>query len=241
MPAHACNEITTVAIQGSDGAELNVKVNDVTLINHKGSHFNIIPADLLLEGENDFKIELMTDDQNATGRAEIFVACAGDFPNEPGENSNVLAELKQKGSGKQETVFQVKDLPKYGYLSASSSSDDGLLEAIDMMRQAAISGDKVGYLDFLEPMMKDMAVMVDAPPAQFIEGMVTELLSGTYEISETEDIEVTKILGGRAYQVVNQKGDGPIKFEQKEDTSHTVLTQAAFWMKTSDGWKVFRQ
>ncbi|MEH6633028.1 MAG: hypothetical protein V7776_19595 [Halopseudomonas aestusnigri] len=241
MSAHACNEIITVAIQGSDGAELNVKVNDVTLINHKGAHFNVIPANLLLEGENDFKIELTAEDPNAAGRAEVFVACEGDFPDGPGTNANVLAELKQKGSGEQKTVFQAQDLPKYSYLSASPSSDDGLLEAIAIMRQAAVSGDKEGYINFLEPMIKDMAVMDNGPPVEFVEHMIAELLGGTYEISETEEIEVTKILGGRAYQVVNKKGDGPIRFEQKDETNKTVLSQAAYWIKTSDGWKVFRQ
>lgn len=85
MPAHACKEITAVALQGSDAAELRVRVNNVILINHKGSHSNTVPANLLLEEDNDFKIELITDNPDATGRAEVFVACEGKWAIHPSQ------------------------------------------------------------------------------------------------------------------------------------------------------------
>ncbi|WP_417455168.1 hypothetical protein [Kiloniella sp.] len=241
MPTHACKEITAVALQGSDAAELRVRVNNVILINHKGSHSNTVPANLLLEGDNDFKIELITDSPDATGRAEVFVACEGDFPKEPGKNENVLAELYQQGAGEQNAIFQAKTQPAFSYLTGEITSDEGLLEAIEMMRNAAEAGDAKGYMAFFEPMFTDLP-LAGGPPPEMIKGMVSELLSGKYTIKSSKDVQVNKILGGRAYQVVNSQDQGPIQFEEKTDvaTGRTTITQGAFWLKTANGWKVFR-
>ncbi len=241
MPAHACKEITTVAMQGSDTATLTVRVNDVILINHKGSHFNAIPANFLFEGDNDFQIELVTDDPAATGRAEVFVACQGDFPEEPGKNQNVLAELHQKGAGEQSATFQAGPQPAFSYLTGEITTDDGLLEAIEVMYQAAADQDTEAYMAFFEPMMTDLP-LADGPPPEMIKGMVAELLSGKYTIKSSKNIQIHKILGGRAYQVANSKGHGPIEFEEKTDvaTGRSSIWQGAFWLKTENGWKVFR-
>ncbi len=241
MSAHACNEITTVALQGSDTATLTVRVNDVILINHKGPHSNAIPANFLFEGDNDFQIELVTDDPAATGRAEVFVACQGDFPEEPGKNQNVLAELHQKGAGEQSATFQAGPQPAFSYLTGEVSTDEGLLEAIEVMYQAAADGDTKTYIAFFEPMMTDLP-LAGGPPPEMIKGMVAELLSGKYTVKSSKNIQVNKILGGRAYQVVNSKDQGPIQFEEKTDvaTGRTTISQGAFWLKTDDGWKVFR-
>ena len=241
MPAHACKEITTVALQGSDAATLTVRVNDVILVNHKGSHFNAIPANFLFEGDNDVEIELVTDDPEATGRAEVFIACQGDFPEEPGKNQNVLTELHQKGAGTQSAVFQAGAQPAFSYLTGDVTSDDGLLEAIEAMYNAAVKGDTEAYIAFFDPMMTDLK-LEDGPPPEMIKGMVSELLSGKYTIKSSKNIEVHKVLGGRGYQVVNSRGQGPVQFEEKTDvaTGRTTISQGAFWLKTDRGWKVFR-
>ncbi|WP_343563327.1 hypothetical protein [Kiloniella sp. b19] len=241
MSASACNEMRFIALQGSEDSELAIKLNGALLVRHGGPHVNAVPADLLLEGENLLEMELTTSRADATAKAELFVGCEGAFPEEPGQNPNSLLLLHQDGNGKQSAFFQSGPVPQLSYLKAEPGSDEGLRDAIRKLLTAARKGDVAAYLSLLSPMINDLPLQ-NGPPPQMIEAMLTDLLSGQFDIIATPDIRIRKILKGRAYQVTTADNRGPITFSPKgsKDGAGFEVTQGAFWIKTSEGWKVFR-
>lgn len=243
MSANACEEMIAIAYQGSDVGAMTISVNDVILLqDHKGSSFNFMPPTLLLNGDNSINVTLKSEDTSAKVSAEVYVGCEGQMPNAPGENGNVLTRVDVKGSGNQSSTFQSSGLPAYAYLSASPTNDEGLIEAISAMRAAARNNDVDAYVSYFQPMLDDFAIEGEDMSSMVV-GMSTHLLSPAFNTTKPGNLIIKPVIDGRAYQVTDDVGQGPLQFKATEssDGMPSAIAQASIWIKTMNGWKVLRQ
>lgn len=241
--AQTCNEVIAVAYVGSDQGKLTIRVNEVTLLHERSDNMaNFVPANLLLEGENTLTIELTGKDGGApNAKAEVFKGCRGEMPKDPGENDDVLGIVALDAAGSESATFVIGDLPAYRYLSAEPTDDAGLLEAVADLIQTARNKDLEGYFGYLEPMFHDFAL--DDPQApEMLRQMGGFLIGGPVEVVDPGELTVTPVLGGRAYEVRDAKGNPPLQFTMpgEMEESPDELSQAGVWMKTAEGWKVLR-
>ena len=68
------------------------------------------------------------------------------------------------------------------------------------------------------------------------------LAGGEFDVVEPEEITIKPVLGGRAYQAMDARGQGPLQFIGKDGSQSAgqTLAQARSWIKTAGGWRVLR-
>ena len=234
--AAACDEMTAIAYLGDAGGELTLRVNGVTLLrDNAGGSTGFVPPTLLLEGENILTVEMAG---AGSASAEVFTGCKGEFPKDPGQNDKAQVLVQVTAPGSETVTFTQSGLPAYSYLDAEPSDDNGLRDAIAGLIETARSKDVEGYLAYLEPMLHDFAL--DDPEApEMLRNMASFVIASPAKVADPGPLTIVPVLGGRAYQVTDSQGDGPLQFIMPGDEAET-LKQAAIWMQTADGWKVLR-
>ena len=256
LSAEPCIEVPAIAFLGSEGGRLTVRLNEASVaIDHRGSVTgHVLEPLLLMEDENTISVTLTAVDETArpSARVELLWLCRGHPPKPPGENHKGLAVVALDAPGHARTTVTREvapfELPDYSYTWAPATDSSGLLEAIEAMRAAARTEDLDRYLAFYRLMFDDFELIGDAGLARIdaTRRRAAELLGGHFDVVDSGPLTLSPVLGGRAYEVRDEKGLAPLQFKGRKaaDGLAEEVAQAAFWIKLSqhDGqWYVLRQ
>ena len=243
MSAHACEETLSIAYQTGGEGRLHILVNEATVhLDLAAPEGNWVAPDLLLPGENLLEIELTGPEGAASARLEVFSGCGGAFPAAPGANANSLLTVELDTPGRVSETFSYDDVPDYIYVNSEPTDNAGLDAAIDHLRELAQAGDVDGFLAYQEPLLHD-ARLSHPERAGMLNHMAMVLLAGgEFDVVEPEEITIKPVLGGRAYQAMDARGQGPLQFVGRDGSPSAgqTLAQARIWIKTAEGWRVLR-
>lgn len=184
-------------------------------------------TDWLVEGENKIRIEYDGDD----ARFSITQGCRGAIPDE-----NFVDDVEFDAPGTKTLRF-VHDRPvEAEYLNAEVAGEDGLAEAIEDFRKAAVARDIETIFALQAPLFRD-AERRGYHPVATAKAFAREVLTnGTAEIAK--NYTITSVLGGRVYQVLDADMQSPVRVVYKAEDGTYGWTSGSYWARFDGKWGV---
>ena len=185
-----------------------------------------ILSEWLVPGKNILKIDY----DGSAAAFEIFARCKGEY-----DDHDIIDTVRFKSSSSKQLSFEHDGPLDYNYLKADIAGDEGLLDAVKKLQEAARSGDVDTILHMHAPLIEEFGRDMGSA-----DGLITYLrtiLSG-YPVEITETLTVTPIMGGRVYQMLGPDGKPPISVSGKMDGGSFSWPGGAYWARFGDEWAV---
>jgi len=121
------------------------------------------------------------------------------------------------------------------YLKADIAGDEGLLDAVKTLQDAARAGDVDTILRMHEPMIKEFGRRMGSTGG--ITSYLRSILTSHPAVVE-EVLTVTPVMGGRVYQIFGPDGQPPISVSGKTDDGSFSWPGGVYWARFGDEWAV---
>lgn len=232
----ACELFHGVRVQmesGSYRATLNdvfLKDSGVKLSSDDGSvsqsSYEYGLTEWLVPGKNIVKIDY----DGTAAEFAIFARCKGSYD----DDHIVDTATFTSSSSKQLSFEHLRPLDDI-YLKADIAGDEGLLDAVKKLQDAARAGDVETILHIHGPMIEEFGRRMGS--TEGITSYLRTILS-SYPTEIVETLTVTPVMGGRVYQIFGPDGQSPISVSGKTDTGSFSWPGGVYWARFGDEWAV---
>lgn len=188
--------------------------------------FEYILSEWLVPGKNIVKIDF----DGSAADFEIFARCKGSY-----EDHNIVDTVRFTSSSSKQLSFEHEGPLDYTYLKADIAGDEGLMDAVKKLQDAARSGDVDTVLHMHAPLIEEFGRHMGNAD-RFTTYLRTILSRYPVEIAET--LTVTPVMGGRVYQILGPDAQPPISVSGKMDGGSFSWPGGAYWARFGDEWAV---
>jgi hypothetical protein len=185
-----------------------------------------ILSEWLVTGKNILKIDY----DGSAAEFQIFARCKGEY-----DDHDIVDTANFTSSSSKQLSFEHEGPLDYNYLKADIAGDEGLLDAVKKLQDAARTGDVDTVLHMHAPLIEEFGRQIGS--ADGFTSYLRTILSG-YPVEIAKTLTVTPIMGGRVYQIVGPDGQPPISVSGKMDKSSFSWPGGAYWAKFGDEWAV---
>lgn len=188
--------------------------------------FEYMLTEWLVPGKNILKIDY----DGSAAEFEIFARCKGAY-----DDHDIVDRVRFTSASSGQLSFEHKGPLDYNYLKADIAGDQGLLEAVKKLQDAARTGDVETIVHMHAPLIEEFGRRIGK--ADRFTTYLRTILSG-YPIEITETLTVTPVMGGRVYQIVGPDGQPPISVSGKMDGGSFSWPGGAYWARFGKEWAV---
>ncbi len=227
--ALGCEPMHIVQYQ-TDGGNHDIRLNGV-LVKSGDGYSGVVKLDQgLLDGEN--VVTVTYDAASARGSANFAVhaGCEGGFPDE-----HVLVSTEIHGSGKQDLIFDTEIHAGVLFPGIIATNGDGLIEAVQELQAAVRRRDAEAVFALHEPLLSKMAER--GAPMDRINAHVTKMLT-TGEITLTQNLFLTPVLDGMAWEALTSSNQPPVIVRLEEDGGQYEWTSGTRWIFVEESWYI---
>ena len=185
-----------------------------------------ILSEWLVPGKNILKIDY----DGSAAAFEIFARCKGEY-----DDHDIVDSVRFTSSSSGQLSFEHEGPLDYNYLKADIAGDEGLLDAVKKLQDAARSGDVETVVRMHEPMIEEFGKYIGGAD-RFRTYLRAILSSHPAVIAET--FTVKPVMGGRVYQILGPDGKPPISVSGKMDGGSFSWPGGAYWARFGDEWAV---
>lgn len=218
---------------GSYRATLNgvsLKDTGVTLSSNSASviqsSYEYGLTEWLVHGQNVVKIDY----DGTAAEFSIFARCKGSY-----EDDHIVDTVTFTSPSSRQLSFEHLGPLEDIYLKADIAGDEGLLDAVETLQDAARAGDVDTILRMHEPMIQEFGRRMGST-----EGIIFYLRSilTSYPAVIEQRLTVTPVMGGRVYQIFGPDGQPPISVSGKIDGGSFSWPGGVYWARFGDEWAV---
>jgi len=192
----------------------------------KPSSYEFGLTDWLVPGENIVTIDF----DGTAGEFEIFARCKGTYADD-----HIVDTVTFASPSSQQLRFEHQGPLEYSYLKADIAGDEGLLDAVTELQDAARAGDVDTILRMHRPMIEEFGRRMGSTDG-IIFYLRSILSSDPVDIVET--LTVTPVMGGRVYQIRGPDDQPPISVAGKTDEGSFYWPGGVYWARFGDEWAV---
>ncbi len=230
--ALGCEPMHIVQYQ-ANGGSYDIRLNGV-LVKSGDGYSGVVKLDQgLLDGENVVTVVYDAASAESTANFAVHEACEGGFPDE-----HALASTEFHGSGKQELVFDTERPAEALYPGITATNGEGLIEAVQQLQAAVQRRDAEAVFALHEPLLSKM--VESGAPMDRINAHVTKMLK-TGEITLTQNLILTPVLDGMAWEVLTSSNQPPVIIRLEEDGGRYEWTSGTRWIFVEDSWYIIEQ
>lgn len=183
-------------------------------------------SEWLVPGKNILNI-----DYNGRGAEfEVFTRCKGEY-----DDHDIVDAVSFMYPSSKQLSFEHEGALDYNYLKADIAGDEGLMDAVKKLQEAARTGDVETVVHMHEPLIEEFGRRVGNAD-RFRTYLRTILSSHPAEVAET--LTVMPVMGGRVYQILGPDGQPPISVSGKMDGGSFSWPGGAYWARFGDEWAV---
>ncbi|WP_417591427.1 hypothetical protein [Parasphingorhabdus sp.] len=188
--------------------------------------FEYMLTEWLVPGKNILKIDF----DGSAAEFEIFARCKGEY-----DDHDIVDTVRFTSSSSRQLSFEHEGPLEDIYLKADIAGDEGLLDALKKLQDAARSGDVETIVHMHAPMIEEFGRVMGNSDG--FTSYLRTILSG-YPADITETLTVTPVMGGRVYQILGPDGEPPISVSGKMDGGSFSWPGGAYWARFGDEWAV---
>ncbi len=218
---------------GSYRATLNdvvLKYSGVQLSSNNGSvsqsSYEYGLTEWLVPGQNIVKIDY----DGSAAEFTIFARCKGSY-----EDDQIVDTVRFTAPSSQQLSFEHLGPLEDTYLKADIAGDEGLLDAVKRLQDAARAEDVETILRMHDPMIKEFGRRMGG--TEGITFYLRSILTSHPAVVE-ETLTVTPVMGGRVYQIFGPDGQPPISVSGKTEDGSFSWPGGVYWARFGDEWAV---
>tara|TARA_R110002073_G_scaffold110348_13_gene246481 strand:- start:1292 stop:2071 length:780 start_codon:yes stop_codon:yes gene_type:complete len=234
--ASACELFHGVRVKmesGSYRATLNdvaLKDGGVKLSSTNGSvsqsSYEYRLTEWLVPGKNIVK----TDYDGTAAEFTIFARCKGSY-----EDDHIVDTVTFTSPSSKQLSFEHLGPLEDTYLKADIAGDEGLLDAVEKLQDAARAGDVEAILHMHGPMIEEFGRRMGS--TEGITSYLRSILTSHPAVVE-KALTVTPVMGGRVYQIFGPDGQPPISVSGKTEDGSFSWPGGVYWARFGDEWAV---
>lgn len=186
-----------------------------------------------VQGENLVRVEF----DGKAGDFSVIRACRGAFPDKNGDfpDADTVGEAKFDGTASKDMRFHREAPVGAEYMKAEIAGDDGLMEAIKKLQDAAASGDVDTVMAMHAPMFRDAERR--GMSLDWLTTYMRDILSKN-PVDIATGLVAKPIMGGRAYQVLNAEQKSAISLNAVYKDTKVFWNSGTFWARFDGKWLI---
>ena len=180
----------------------------------------------LVPGKNIVNIDY----DGSAGEFTIFARCKGSY-----DDDHVVETASFTSSASRQLSFEHQGPLEDIYLKADIAGDEGLLDAVKKLQEAARTRDVETILRMHAPMIEEFGRRMGS--TEGITSYLRTILPSHPAVIE-ETLTVTPVMGGRVYQIFGPGGQPPISVSGKTENGSFSWPGGVYWARFGDEWAV---
>lgn len=188
--------------------------------------FEYMLTEWLVPGQNIVKIDF----DGSAAEFEIFARCKGSY-----DDDNIVDTARFTSPSSGELRFEHEGPLEYTYLKADIAGNEGLLDAVKKLQDAARAGDVETIVHMHAPLIEEFGRRMGNADG-FASYLRTILSSYPAEIAET--FTVKSVMGGRVYEILGPNDQPLISVSGKTDNGSFSWPGGVYWARFGDEWAV---
>lgn len=180
----------------------------------------------LVPGKNIVKINY----DGTAAEFTIFARCKGSY-----DDDHIVDTVTFTSPSSQQLSFEHHGPLEDIYLKADIAGDEGLLDAMKTLQDAARAGDVETILRLHDPMIKEFGRRMGS--TERITSYLRSILTSHPAVVE-KTLTVTPVMGGRVYQIFGPDGRPPISVSGKTEDGSFSWPGGVYWARFGDEWAV---
>lgn len=180
----------------------------------------------LVPGKNIVKIDY----DGSAAEFIIFARCKGSY-----DDDHIVDTESFTSPYSRQLSFEHLGPLEDTYLKADIAGDEGLLDAVETLQDAARTGDVETILHLHGPMIEEFGRRMGS--TEGITAYLRSILTSHPAVTE-EALTVTPVMGGRVYQIFGPDGQPPISVSGKTENGSFFWPGGVYWARFGDEWAV---
>jgi len=234
--ASACEIFHGVRVKMDSGSytgtlnDVLLKDTGVKLSSNNGSvsqsSYEYRLSEWLVPGKNIVKIDY----DGTAAEFIIFARCKGSY-----DDDHIVDKVTFTSPSAKQLSFEHLGPLEDIYVKADIAGDEGLLDAVEKLQDAARAGDVETILRMHDPMIKEFGRRMGS--TEGITSYLRSILTSHPAVIE-EALTVTPVMGGRVYQIFGPDGQPPISVSGKTEDGSFSWPGGVYWARFGDEWAV---
>lgn len=188
--------------------------------------FEYILSEWLVPGKNIVKIDF----DGSAAEFEIFARCKGSY-----DDDSIVDTVRFTSPSSKQLSFEHEGPLDYNYLKADIAGDEGLLDAVKKLQDAARTGDVETIVRMHAPLIEEFGRRMGN--ADGFTTYLRTILSG-YPAEIAETFTVKSVMGGRVYEILGPDDQPLISVSGKIDNGSFSWPGGVYWARFGEEWAV---
>ncbi len=188
--------------------------------------FEYMLTEWLVPGKNIVNIDF----DGTAAEFEIFARCKGTY-----DDDRIVDTARFTSPSSKQLSFEHEGLLEYTYLKANIAGDEGLLDAVKKLQDAARAGDVKTIVHMHGPMIEEFGRRMGSTDG--ITSYLRSILS-SHPAVIAETFTVKSVMGGRVYEILGADDQPLISVSGKTEDGSFSWPGGVYWARFGDEWAV---